>query len=101
MKKILPIMVAAGCVTQWYSGSLEASFKDRQAGRWGWAGPRPGAYPSDSFSFASNEIRVGEFRDREKKGPKAENVYSTYGETSSPIFRDKLILQIVFSGLDR
>lgn len=35
LKKILPIMVAAGCVTQWYSGSLEASFKDRQAGRWG------------------------------------------------------------------
>ena len=41
LKKILPIMVAAGCVTQWYSGSLEASFKDRQAGRWGWAGTLP------------------------------------------------------------
>ena len=72
----------------------------RRAGREG-AGTLPWAYHSYSFSFASNEIRVGEFRDRKKKGPKAKNVYSMYGESSFQIFRDKLIPQIVFSSLDR
>lgn len=51
------------------------------------------------FSFAGSEIRVGELRDR--KRAKGKNVYSTYGEMSFHIFRDKFIPQIVFRSGDR
>lgn len=94
MKKILPVMVAAGCATQECSGSLEASFKDSRQGRRGKA-----HFSQLRFSSASSEIRLGELRDR--KRAKGKNVYSMYGEMSFHNFRDKLIPQIVFSSLDR
>lgn len=76
LKKILPIMVAAGCVT---TSSTAAAWRhlSKTGGRasrereWERAGTLPWAYHSYSFSSANNEIRVGEFGVRKKKRPKA------------------------------
>lgn len=80
MKKILPIMVAAGCVTTsstaaaWRhlskTGGRASRERERERERER-AGTLPWAYHSYSFSSANNEIRVGEFGVRKKKRPKA------------------------------
>lgn len=76
LKKILPIMVAAGCVTTsstaaaWRHLSKTGGRASRERERER-AGTLPWAYHSYSFSSANNEIRVGEFGVRKKKRPKA------------------------------
>lgn len=69
-------------VVQWQPGG---TFQ-RQAGRQG-VGTLLWIYHSCGFSFANNEIRVGELRDRDREVPKAKPIHVMSEEISFQIVK--------------